>query len=244
MHSIGTQVFRSRAYLYLFCALTLGVFVGLGCDSDKRCTRSSAPTLPRLWQTTWLDLDEDGTPDFVFEYWVYGTYNEPTSNMTNFLQVQSVPSGPFPWLDRGSVQYTYLRGAIPLQDSAVIDSALGWSHYGVWLASIDWSIESGWESRWTGTWAGVSEMSLGLQLVREDSSYFGWAKLSVDAESGLLTVHDYAYNHRAGLPVLAGIHPPAHCPETSCPQPYSLFLRPSGRRFPVGRYDAPCHPPG
>ena len=237
MHSIGRQVFRGRAYLYLFCALALGVFVGLSCSSEKRCTRSTAPDLPRLGPTTWLDLDEDGKPDFVFEYWEYVTYDIPTSSGTNFLEVRFVHPGPFPWLDRGSVQYTYLQGAIPLPDSALIDSALGWSRFGVSLAGIDWWIESGWESRWTGPWAGVSEMSLGLQLVRENASYFGWAKLSVDAESGLLTVHDYAYNHRAGLPVLAGIHPPLGCTEMAGWSGLALILRPTDTRFPAGRYD-------
>lgn len=88
-------------------------------------------------------------------------------------------------------------------------------------------------------------MSLGLQLVRENASYFGWtklsyfgwAKLSVDAKSGSLTVHDYAYNHRAGLPVLAGIHPPLYCTEMAGWSGFALILRPTDPRFPAGRYD-------
>ena len=228
LYSIGTQVFRGRAYLYLFCALTLCCFLGLGCDSDKRCTRSTAPDLPRLGPTAWLDLDEDGSPDFVFEYIMYSKDDVPSSAAINFLSVRPLGSD--------SVQYTPFQGCMPLPDSTLIDGTLGWSNFDGWLASVYWYIESGWKSGWGGPWAGVSEMSLGLQLVRENASYFGWAKLSVEAETGSLTVHDYAYNFRDGLPILAGVHPPLYCTEIGCPAEYLLILRPSDTRFPAGRY--------
>lgn len=157
------------------------------------------PRLPRLGPTLWLDLDGDDSPDFCFEYAVVHTDDVLTSAATNFLSVR--PYG-------GSrVQYTPDEGAIPLPDGTRIDAEVGWSAYPAWLAAINWSLSSGWESRWGGQWAGVSEMSLGLELTSGDVSHFGWAKISVDAGSSIAAVHDYGYQPVAGEPILGGIHP-------------------------------------
>lgn len=196
---MGRTEIKSRVYLYLLGVLVLAGFIGLGCGSNKTCTCPTVPELPRLEPTTWLDLDGNGSSDFVFEYFVLQTDDLPSSVATNFLSVRP--------LGNNQVHYSAGEGCIPLPDNAQIDSALGWSGFSNLLATIGWKIQSGWESQWSGLWAGVSQMNLGLQLVKENSNYFGWAKLSVDAESGELTVHDYAYEPIAEQPILAGVHP-------------------------------------
>jgi len=119
--------------------------------------------------------------------------------MTVFLSVGA--------LGNNMVQYTEGYGHQPLADSTLIDDSLTWTIYGGSLAHINWSIKLGWDHIWSGAWAGVSVMSLGLQIMVNDSNHFGWVKLSVDSELGTLTVHDYAYQPTPGEPILAGVHP-------------------------------------
>jgi len=235
VYSVVRQIFRGRAYLYLFCALALGCLVGLSCSSDKGCTRPTVPDHPRLGPKTWLDLDEDGAADFLFEYIAIGTDDVPQSAMAHILYVRPLGSD--------SVQCEWPRPRIPLPDSTLIDATLGWAGSAD-LAHISWDLGLGWDSCWTGPWAGVSEMSLGLQLVRENSSYYGWVKISVDAETGSLTVHDYAYNFREGLPVRAGVHPPLYCSQKAGWTGLALILLPTDPLFPSGRYDVHLTPEG
>lgn len=232
----GRHVSRGRAYLLLFCVLSLGLFIGLSCGSDKRSVRPTGPDVPRLGPTIELDLDENGSADFVFEYTLDQADDVFPSAATIYLSVR--PLG-----DNG-VQYQPPQGCVPLPDSTLIDSALGWNRLGGPLARIDRRIKSGWESHWSSSWAGPSPMNLGLKLVLGDWIHFGWAKLSVDAESGSLTVHDYDHRINPRQPALAGVHGEDRCTEMGCSNGYVLGLQPIDGRFPAGRYDVHLSPEG
>lgn len=187
-----------RPFLIFLC-VTLCVSFILGCNSEKKQIFAPQFHLPILGEIFSLDLNEDGLEDFIFEYSVYSTDDEPRSAAANFLSVRP--------LDDNRVQCSADLGCQPLPDSAVIDDSLNWSSYSGWLAHISWSISSGWQLPWTGTWTDVSEMSLGLEIHIGDSNHFGWVKLSVNSELGTLIVYDYAYQPISGEPILAGVHP-------------------------------------
>ena len=104
------------------------------------------------------------------------------------------------------VQYSYPKGHLPLPDGTPIDASLGWSEYTGDLASIG-NDSSDWDDAWSGIWAGVSELSLGLIIVIDNETHYGWVKLSVGSERGRLTVHDFAYQPIPDEPIHAGIHP-------------------------------------
>ncbi len=168
-------------------------------ENDDPAGLPPPPRWPRMGPTTPLDLDSDGSEDYRFYYYVYGTLDVPTSGMTNFLGVQS--------LAKNEVQYTYLVGHVPLPDSAVIDDSLGWTPYRGSIARIDWNLGIGWDSLWSGDWVSIPPMNLALKLVKSDSLHFGWAKLAVDEQTGLLKLFDYAYQPTPNAPILAGTKP-------------------------------------
>jgi hypothetical protein len=174
----------------------------IGCSSDEiDILEPSQPASPfpiAPLEFSSLDINTDGVNDFLFEYMWRCTCDNPSSSCTVSLSV-------FPVSDN-MVQYSYPNGNLPLPDGTLIGASLGWSEYRGDLAFIG-NDSSGWDDAWSGVWAGVSEMSLGLIIVIDDKTHYGWVKLSVRSEHGRLTVHDFAYQPYPNEPILAGIHP-------------------------------------
>jgi hypothetical protein len=65
----------------------------------------------------------------------------------------------------------------------------------------------------SGNWISVSERYLGLKFIKDNNTYYGWARLSssyarklpgVFIIGGHLTLKDYAYNSIPNQPILAG----------------------------------------
>jgi hypothetical protein len=188
----------SPSLLILIGAALIGGLI-LGCSSDRKGVFKPQLRPPGNGEIFSLDLNDDEVEDFVFEYSALVTTDVPSSAGTVFLSICS--------LGNNMVQYTEEHGPQPFADSTLIGDSLTWTIYGGSLANINWSIDSGWDQIWSGAWAGVSEMSLGLEIIINNSNHFGWVKLSVDSELGTLTVHDYAYQPIPGEPILAGVYP-------------------------------------
>jgi hypothetical protein len=146
-----------------------------------------------------LDLNGDGTVDFVFEYHAIMTDDIPTSAASNQLFLGAK--------DENAVQFFEVTGTVPLEDGVTIDESASWEGFGVTLIALGWTRAGGWESEWSGPWAGTPPSSLGLQLQLKGSVHYGWVKLTVDQKSGDVFVHDHAYNPSAGEGILSGVHP-------------------------------------
>jgi hypothetical protein len=146
-----------------------------------------------------IDLDGNGSMDFVFSYIGLETTDYPPSAVLWLLNIHAK--------DSNQVQFTHPSGPIPLRDSVLIDETIGWADYGASLASIHWNYSKGWDSTWSGTWIGVGERSLGVRLRKSGLYHYGWVKLSVGSHDGVLTIADSGYQILPNTPILAGIRP-------------------------------------
>lgn len=57
---------------------------------------------------------------------------------------------------------------------------------------------------WHGPWVGTSRGLLGLRLSAEHGARYGWIRLSLDRQTGHLTLHDYAFRLTPGAGIAAG----------------------------------------
>lgn len=55
-----------------------------------------------------------------------------------------------------------------------------------------------------GNWVSVTDKYLGLRFVVGANTYYGWARLDVNADGSVWSVKDYAYENVAGTSILAG----------------------------------------
>jgi hypothetical protein len=146
-----------------------------------------------------IDLDGNGSVDFVFSYIGYQTTDYPPSATSWLLNVYA--------RDSNQVQFAHPSGPVPMRDSVLIDETIGWADYGASLASVNWNYSRGWDSTWSGIWIGVGERSLGLRLRKTGLYHYGWVKLSVGLHDGVLTIADSGYQILPNTPILAGIRP-------------------------------------
>ena len=153
-----------------------------------------------------LDVDGDGDTDFAFDYDGIQSADVPPSAATEFLEVIATTGNRL--LRTGS------GGFLPFPLGSVIsgdvDPPLSWSPSGgepppiVHLASRNWSLSGGWDEEWHGPWAGITAMYLPIEIAVEGVPHYGWIQMSFDQFSGILTIHDFAYNPVAGADIVAG----------------------------------------
>ena len=140
-----------------------------------------------------LDLNNDATFDFaiysadsifgganrVRTTWVapYGTAGNAIAGET--------PSG-----------YNY---ALALNATDMIDNTLNWIAASNTMA---YNVDSA--NPYSENWNGVTVKYLALQFNFGGSTYYGWARLDVDAIGDIWTMKDYAYESTAGTGIAAG----------------------------------------
>jgi hypothetical protein len=146
-----------------------------------------------------IDLDRNGSADFVFSYFYTATADFAPSDAAWQLYVWGN--------DSNQVQSTSPGGPIPMRDSMLIDETIGWTVYGALLAGVGWSAKTEWEASWSGVWIGVGKRSLALRIRHQGGYYYGWVKLSVDSTNGVLALCDSACQPLMNTPILAGVHP-------------------------------------
>lgn len=134
-----------------------------------------------------LDLNNDGTTDFQF--------NLQHGTTLSIDQIRVVASASNAALRATSDPYAGYYYASALNNGALIDGNASFD-YKVILAS-----HSG---GYFGNWIDVSDRFLGLKLVVNSNTYYGWARLSVNAACNQLIVHDYAVDTIANEAIAAG----------------------------------------
>jgi hypothetical protein len=55
-----------------------------------------------------------------------------------------------------------------------------------------------------GNWVGISDKYIGVRFAAGSQTHYGWARLSVSADGGTITLKEYAYNTVAGQGIVAG----------------------------------------
>lgn len=148
----------------------------------------------------YLDINNDDTTDFVFEYSYIQSMDVPPSSRAKILSIFPI---------NNLILYTINQGQIPLNEgdtiSAKMDSNQIWQYFTGDIAYIKWNINNGWDEFWSGEWAGVLNKYFPFGLKLNNEVYYGWMEMSCDSSTGTLTIHDYAVNNKANEYILAGI---------------------------------------
>lgn len=141
-----------------------------------------------------LDLNNDGTPDFQFNLIHLQTSSGATDTLVNLVHVDglgnnSVVASPT------STYFSSYYYANALNAGDPINGAANFESLGM-LASLSGGT--------FGSWVNVSNRFLGLKLVVNANTYYGWARLSVNQACDQLIVSDYAVDTVANEGIVAG----------------------------------------
>lgn len=177
--------------LLSYSALVSGMLAGSKeANSQILYTDISPDDVTTVGDTYLLDLDNDGTADFEFNLIIY------TGNPGNVIRVRgngnnAVSHDPAidPWLSYYYARALYSGDNIGASLTFKSQVILG-THYS--------------DGNDFGNWVGKTDRYLGLKLAVNSNTYYGWARLSIDAECASLTVSDYAVDTLANQTILAG----------------------------------------
>ena len=142
-----------------------------------------------------LDLNNDGTMDFQFNLMHKVTASGSNPYMD---QIRVVAYGSNSILRDPAPPYGSYPYAAVLASGALIGGAATFSYQAI-LATNSFS---GYYTY--GDWLGVANRFLGLKLVVNFNSYYGWARLSVDSACDQLIVSDYAVDTVINAAIIAG----------------------------------------
>ncbi len=176
-----------------------------------------------------LDLNNDAVMDFAFQH--QASFWSTTTTTTTTHTTSTASGGPTHTTN--TVTHTYFNGSgrmtgnrvgvqnrvvtsgsdiTPLDDGAHINSAANFSAGGYmakFYASHESSPLSTSSAPWEGAWRGLegAPRFVGLELHVGASTFYGWARMSVDYRNGTATLYDYAYEDNAGTGIDAGAIP-------------------------------------
>jgi hypothetical protein len=153
-----------------------------------------------------LDLNNDNIEDFIIQYSVSsGTIGVICQPQNNNAYSGSLVSGNYlPWA---------LSSA-----SSICDTLSTW-----YTADKPGTLALGSS---LGNWVGQSNKYLALKLIVGSNTYYGWARLDVDASSASFTIKDYAYQSTPNACIEAG-QIVLGIPEHSTQYRFSIFPNPA-----------------
>jgi hypothetical protein len=138
-----------------------------------------------------IDLNNDATVDFV----VAARDTTVSGSRIRFTLVAPATSAN---AIAGDVPSGY-NYAFALNNGDMIDNTLNWIAA---TNTMAYNVDSA--NPYNSYWNGVTDKYLGLKFVAGGSTYYGWARLDVDAIGDVWTLKDYAYNSTADQGLQAG----------------------------------------
>lgn len=150
-----------------------------------------------------LDLNNDGVADFLFtkKVWIKTCSDNLLGLYSRLTESEIEPTNSNAIMANG----TY---AMALDSSALIISDSSWST--TWEILV-YGVISGRCASGAAGWLNISDKYLGLKFIKNNNTYYGWARLSssylFNADKivvGEMILKDYAYNSIPGQPILAG----------------------------------------
>lgn len=140
-----------------------------------------------------LDIDNDTNFDFA----IYSIDTTLTSGV-RIRTTQVAPYGTAGNSVAGETPSNY-NYALALDAGNMIDNTLNWIAA---TNTMAYNVDSA--NPYNENWNGVTDKYLGLQFNAGGNTYFGWARLDVDAIGDIWTLKDYAYNSTAAAGINAG----------------------------------------
>ena len=94
----------------------------------------------------------------------------------------------------------------PASAGQIIGNLGEWSNSEVYLSSSTLNSDVGWYSRWEGPWDGTKNNYLGIQIERNEDTYFGWLALVCSPLTGDVEIKDVYISDVIEKSVYAGVH--------------------------------------
>ena len=131
-----------------------------------------------------LDLNNDTVVDFIIQH----VESAGIVGIVCYPQNNNAYSGNF-------VDGTYLPWALATSNTICVSLA-------TWYDSNTPGIMALGANQ--GYWAGETDKYLALKLIEETNTYFGWARIDLQATSSSFTIKDYAYESTPNTCILSG----------------------------------------
>jgi len=147
-----------------------------------------------------LDMNEDSTTDFVFEWKMPLTFEFRVIPLLGLDGVPNQTTADIRTPITGSYNY-------PLSPDVLIGEMLAdttWS--GETRGLIAWQA-AGFQTIAGGPWAGADHMYMGLQFDAADGVHYGWVEMSTSTTAFEATIHSWAYNIVPGESIMTGAVP-------------------------------------
>jgi hypothetical protein len=147
-------------------------------------------------QTYNLDVNNDGTTDFMIEAYTSHFYFNTAAGVEIFsLKTGEVARDNFP----------PDSSLLAMNHGDTIRSNLNWVNT-TSSASKFLRAYANPGNRWWGNWTDSTDHYLGLKIKQGTNTYYGWVRLGVSVITGKssVTIKDYAYNSIPNKPILAG----------------------------------------
>ncbi|MCA6363390.1 MAG: T9SS type A sorting domain-containing protein [Bacteroidetes bacterium] len=146
-----------------------------------------------------LDVNNDATPEFAM-YALTNTDSAGTYGYSILEAYQPVTNAVLGNLFQGVYPFPTALNA----GDSIRPGATDW---------IDASVNGGFQylavvlpqpGPMYGNWPGISDKYLGVRFAAGSQTHYGWARISVSADGGTITLKEYAYNTTPGAGITAG----------------------------------------
>ena len=138
-----------------------------------------------------LDLNNDGQVDFNFEFWKYSA-----AATSSFIRSFSL----YGYQQFGNHIEGTDNNAAALHENDVIDANRPWISHSAVMGQFHSTISS---LSATGNWINVTNRYLGLRLIENTDTLYGWLRMDVNIQDSMV-IKDFAYNTIPGEQILAG----------------------------------------
>ena len=171
-------------------ALTAAIIGTAGANGQNIIYTDVNPDFGAPGEIYFLDLNGDGTNDFILEHFTNSSYGKlkafnNSSGLGNAIIGASVSSGYFNYPFTLSSNYTISAG------NANWNANLNSQTLNAYSCSYSYS-----------NWCGVTDKYLGLRFDIGGNTHYGWVRLDVDITTFNWKIKDYAYEATAGVPIV------------------------------------------
>ncbi len=174
-----------NAKLKRYALLTAGVTIAGTKVAKAQVRYTDIPDVNIDWSNYFVDLDQDGSGDFLlYNYYYDNTIRSFSAANIGFVKFT------------GSVANTRFADKLDLNE--VISAS---SEFTTDNNRADIGHRSSTAYAWTG---GETNKYLGVRINISGQWHYGWVKLSTDIRNDNMTVHDFAYNTVPGQQIAAG----------------------------------------
>lgn len=166
------------------------IFIGLvlftlSCKKQK-LKRYNALEIPPNQS---VDINGDGTADFVFSYYKLATENSPALPSNTKLSVEGITAANQLLKDTINNSSLFLKAGDSIFKT-FIDTTLVWSDSSEYLTRINWD-GSKWEEYWSINATHNKPYYLVYKLADGASDKIGWVKLGINQDNGKITLQDF-----------------------------------------------------